>query len=98
MKMHKNESPFESILPEDKLWYSTKEAAYVLGKSTQYVRDCLDNQRILGHVMNGRAPKGKEKRNTYQISRASLLLFLKETANYDPENYKTRNCKVAELC
>lgn len=78
---------FESLLPNNKNWYTAKEVAAILGKSDQYVRDCFDNQKILGHAFNGKAKKGKEKRHSYQVSRQGLLLFLMETANYSPSDF-----------
>jgi len=51
------------------------------------VRDAFDNQKILGHVANGRAPKGKEKRRSYRIHREGILLYLLETANFEPMDF-----------
>lgn len=82
-----NSEHFEFLLPPNKRWFSPKEVAYVIGKSDQYVRDAFDNQKILGHILSGRAPKGAERRKTYQISRENLLLYLMQTANYDFEDF-----------
>lgn len=84
--MSKQQEHFESILPDKKIWFSPKEVAAVIGRSDQYVRDCLDSQRILGHALKGRAIKGKEIRKSYQIHRTGLILFLLETANYSSED------------
>ncbi|MDR1432812.1 MAG: hypothetical protein LBI61_00530 [Puniceicoccales bacterium] len=64
--------------------------AAIIGKTDQYVRNAFDNQKILGHLLNGSAPKGEEKRQTYMISRESILLFLFETANFSPEDFLER--------
>lgn len=81
---------FESLLPDSKQWYTAKEAAAIFGKSDQYIRDCFDNQKILGHTFNGKAKRGEEKRKSYQFSRKGLVLFLMETANYDAQDFLTR--------
>jgi hypothetical protein len=51
------------------------------------VRDAFDNQKIFGHVLNGRAPKGKEKRKSYRIHREGIILYLLETANFEPMDF-----------
>ncbi len=78
---------FNFNLPQNKEWFSPKEVAAVIGKSDQYVRDCFDNQKILGHASNGRAKKGEEKRKSYWIHRDAVVLFLLETANYEPQDF-----------
>lgn len=81
---------FEQFLSDNKTWYTVKEVAAFLGRSEQYVRDCFDNQKILGHVWNGKAKRGKEKRRTYHVSRKCLILFLMETATYDADDFFDR--------
>ena len=81
---------FEQLLSDNKAWYTVKEVAAILGKSEQYVRDCFDNQKMLGHVWNAKAERGKEKRRTYHISRKCLVLFLMETANFDVNDFLNR--------
>lgn len=78
---------FEFLLPPNKRWFSPKEVAHIIGKSDQYVRDAFDNQKIFGHVLSGRAPKGEERRKTYQISRENLLMYLIQTANYNFDDF-----------
>ena len=80
---------FAFLLPPAKRWFSPKEMAAVIGTTDQYVRNAFDNQKILGHTLNG-APKGTEKRKMYMISRESVLLFLFETANFSPEDFLDR--------
>ena len=86
---------FEQLLSDKKAWYTVKEIAAILGKSEQYVRDCFDNQKMLGHVWNAKAKRGKEKRCTYHISRKCLVLFLMETANFDVNDFLNRMNAVA---
>ncbi|MDR1401674.1 MAG: hypothetical protein LBI81_01800 [Puniceicoccales bacterium] len=81
---------FSFLLPTSQKWFSPKEMAAIIGKTDQYVRNAFDNQKILGHLLNGSAPKGSEKRRTYMISRESILLFLFETANFSPEDFLDR--------
>ncbi|MDR1255847.1 MAG: hypothetical protein LBJ94_02915 [Puniceicoccales bacterium] len=98
-----NREFFEFLLPPSQRWFSPKEVASIIGKSSQYVRDAFDNQKILGHTLSGRAPRGKEKRKTYQIPRESVILYLIETANYTSEELLLRfhdilsNCSTAQL-
>ncbi|MDR0418021.1 MAG: hypothetical protein LBH08_01115 [Puniceicoccales bacterium] len=84
---------FRFMVP-DQEWFSPKEMASIVGKTDQYIRDAFDNQKILGHVANGRSPRGQEKRKTYQIHRDGVLLYLLETANYSPEDFAER---IAEI-
>jgi hypothetical protein len=84
---------FSFLVPAQR-WFSPKEMATIIGKTAQYVRNAFDNQKILGHVLNGSAPRGTEKRRTYMISRENVLLFLFETANFSPEDFLER---IAEI-
>ncbi|MFA5257600.1 MAG: hypothetical protein WC360_05560 [Opitutales bacterium] len=89
-------SPIARLLPQGKEWFTAKEAADVIGRSAQYVRDCFDNQKLMGHAMNARGPSGSEKRRSYQIPRAALMLYLMETANYQAGDYAQRLCELLE--
>ena len=86
-------TPISRLLPEGKAWYTTKEAAAVIGRSDQYVRDCFDSQTLLGHTLNARSRCG-EGRRSYQIPRECLMLYLIETANYRAGDFAER---LAEL-
>ena len=81
---------FEQFLPDNKLWYTIKEVAALLGRSEQCVRDCFDNQKLLGHCLNAKAVIGTEKRWSYSISRQSLILFFMETANFKAQEFLIR--------
>jgi len=87
-------SPVGRLLPQGKEWFTAKEAAGVIGRSAQYVRDCFDNQKLMGHAMNARGPSGSEQRRSYQIPRAALMLYLMETANYRAGDYAQRLCEL----
>jgi hypothetical protein len=81
---------FEFLLPPGKQWFSPKEVASLIGRTDQFVRDAFDNQKILGHQNNARARRGRERRRTYQIHREGVILFLLETANYNPKDFLDR--------
>jgi hypothetical protein len=68
--------------------------AAIIGKTDQYIRNAFDNQKILGHLLNGSAPKGAEKRRTYMVSRENILLFLFETANLSLNDFMERLGKI----
>lgn len=89
-------SPVARLLPNGKEWYTSKEAAQVIGRSAQYVRDCFDNQKLMGHALNARGLAGEEKRKSYQIPRAALMLYLMETANYHGGDYAMRIMELLE--
>ena len=88
-------SPVAGLLPEGKTWFTSKEAATVIGRSAQYVRDCFDNQKIMGHALNSRSTPGGENRKSYQIPRAALQLYLMETANYRGSDFADRVYSLA---
>lgn len=75
-------------LPPGQGWFSPKEVGALVGRSDQYVRDCFDDGRILGHVLKPR--KGHAGRPSYQIPRDAVLMYLLETANYEPEDFRAR--------
>jgi hypothetical protein len=68
-------------------WFTPKELAALLGRTDQFVRDMLENDRILGHALRGR---GQSDRRSYQIHRNAVELYLLETANFTPEDYVER--------
>lgn len=68
-------------------WFTPKELAALLGRTDQFVRDMLENDRILGHALRGR---GQSERRCYQIHRNAVELYLLETANFTPEDYVER--------
>ncbi len=81
---------FEHLLPPKKEWFKPSEVARIIGRTDQFVRNCFENKKILGHCTNSRAPRGRERRRAYQIHRDAVLLFLLETANYDPPDFIDR--------
>ena len=87
---------FGFLLPEGKEWYSPKEVGALLGRSDQYVRNLFESRKILGHQINGRADKDCEKRHTYQVHRDCVILYLLETANYEPEDFMDRMVEILQ--
>ena len=84
----------EFIDAEKQDWYSAKEVAAILGRTDQFVRDLLDNQRIMGHTLYAR---GDSRRKSYQIHRSALQLYLLETANYTPSDFTQRLLRIISL-
>ena len=78
------------MLTDGKDWYSAKEVGAIVGRTAQYIRDLFDNQKILGHQSNGRAGKGREKRMPYQVHRDCIILYLMQTANFEPDDFIER--------
>ncbi len=78
---------FEFMLPPGKIWFGPKEVGSIIGRTDQFVRDAIKNRKILSHVSNARSKPGREIRNTYQIHRHALFLYLSKTANYNPKDF-----------
>ncbi len=87
-------SHYRFLLPPDKDWFSAKEVATLIGKTDQYIRDCYDSQRIPGHASSGHPLKGRETRRTYSFHRDCVLLFLMETANFEPADFMERLLEI----
>ncbi len=82
---------FDNLLPPGREWFTTGEMARLVGRSPQHIRDCLDDQTLCAHLTRAK-PKtnGREKRRSIRVSRDGVLLYLLETANYDPEHFEAR--------
>ncbi len=88
--MGSHENPydhFESMFPKHQQWFSPKEAGNLLGRSDQYVRNCFYTGKIMGHVSNGIAEKGEEKKAYIRLHKEALKMHLLETANYSPDYF-----------
>jgi hypothetical protein len=79
--------PATLLLDPKREWYSCNEAADILGVSGQFVRNCFDDQSILGHEIGVRANKHKRYK---LIHRDCLLMYLLETANYSDREFSDR--------
>jgi len=78
---------FASLFPSGKEWFSPKEAGSIIGRSDQFVRDSFYSGKIFGHLSNGMAPKGEEKKTYLRVHRDAIVLYLIESANYTPESF-----------
>ncbi len=70
---------FEFLLPYSKALYRTDEVATTIGREQTYVRELVDNGRLEAHRDSA---TGTRKSNL--VTRRSVVLYLAETANYDP--------------
>ncbi len=78
---------FDFLLPRNREWLSPKAVAAIIGRSENFVREALENQKIMGHVANGSARREEEKRYSYLIHRDCVLIYLGQTANYTPHDF-----------
>lgn len=78
---------FSSLFPEGQEWFSPKEAGYIIGRSDQFVRNSFYSGKIFGHLSNGLAKRGEEKKTYMRVHRDAIVLFLLEYANYTPESF-----------
>ena len=69
----------------------------MLGCSDQYVRNCLQDQRIMGHRIRARTrgPQASQ-RQAYRIHRDAILIYLMETATYEPRDFIDRLAEILE--
>jgi hypothetical protein len=81
------EHPAELVLDARKEWYSSYEAAQVLGVSAQFVRNCFDDQTLMGHEIGTHSNRSKKYK---LIHRDCLLMYLLETANFSAEDFSRR--------
>lgn len=91
-------SLFATLLPPRQQWFTPREAAELLGCSNQYIRECLEDQRILGYMV--RKPRGLSRtgRANYRIHRDGLLLYLLESANHTTADYAERLQELLQRC
>lgn len=77
---------FNNFVP-NQMWFSPKEAGNIIGKSDQFIRNEFVRKKIFGHIFNGKRDNNNVSRNSYMISRESLILYLSATANYTPNDF-----------
>ena len=73
---------FDHILPPGQDWFTPQELAKILGRSDQYIRNALEQGVILNHTFQ----IGKRRRH-YQVPRSAVILYILETASYQPEDF-----------
>ena len=76
---------FDDFIPPNQQWFSPKEVASIIGRSDQFVRNSFYNGKIFGHMSNGLAKKGGEKKSYLRVHRDAILIYLLESANYSPD-------------
>lgn len=77
---------FTKFLPKGQEWFSPKEAGAIIGRSDQYVRNTFYSGKIFGHLSNGLAKKGLEKKTYLRVHRSAILLYLAQSANYSSDD------------
>jgi len=81
-------SYYTSLFEGGKVWYTSKEAAAILGVSVQFVRDAFESQAIMGHEVS--AQNKPAVRRIKMIHRDCLLIYLMETANFSAQDFLVR--------
>ena len=84
---------FSSLFPKGQEWFSPKEAGYIIGRSDQFVRNSFYSGKIFGHLSNGLAKRGEEKKTYMRVHRDAIVLFLMESATIPPNP----SCKSLNL-
>ncbi|MBE6413057.1 MAG: hypothetical protein E7035_00715 [Verrucomicrobiaceae bacterium] len=79
-------SYFSGLLPEGQDWFSPKEIGAIIGRSDQYVRNTFYSGKIFGHLSNGLAKKGFEKKTYLRVHRSAIALYLAQSANYSTDD------------
>ncbi len=77
---------FSNLLPDDQQWFSPKEIGAIIGRSDQYVRNTFYSGKIFGHLSNGVARKGDEKKTYLRVHRNAIALYLAQSANYSTDD------------
>jgi hypothetical protein len=78
---------YETLFEADKVWYTTGEAAKILGMTPQFVRNAFESQALMGQELSASAGASRKMK---LIHRDCLLVYLLETANYTPADYLLR--------
>ena len=78
---------FAYLFPKWREWFSPKEAGELIGRSDQFVRNSFYSGKIFGHLSNGLAKRGEEKKTYLRVNKDAIILYLLESANYSPESF-----------
>jgi hypothetical protein len=89
---------FSSLIPAGQDWFSPKEAGNIIGRSDQFVRDCFNTGKIMGHTSNGVAKKGEEKKTYLRVHRDALVIYLLNSANYTTESFMEAIESIISRC
>jgi hypothetical protein len=75
---HQN-GEFDFLMPFQKNLLRTDEVSEIIGRSKQFVRELVNNGKLEAHKDSAFGT-----RESAAITRRSVILYLAETANYDP--------------
>lgn len=78
---------FAYLFPKGREWFSPKEAGELIDRSDQFVRNSFYSGKIFGHLSNGLAKRGEEKKTYLRVNKDAIILYLLESANYSPESF-----------
>lgn len=100
MKIARNNEfeKFEFLLPKGQEWFTPKEVGRIIGRSDQFVRNCFNEGKIMGHISVGASKRGSEKRTFMRVHRNGLIIYLLETANYTSEMFLESLKEVVNGC
>ena len=87
---------FDALLPKGKMWFSPPELVPLIGRSDQYIRKLFEDEMLIGHATP--EPTAKRGRRSYRILRQSVINYLLESANFDPEIYARLIADFIENC
>lgn len=76
---------FDFLMPFEKALYRTDEVGDAIGRDPKYVRELIDCGRLEAQQDSA---SGARKSNL--VTRRSVLIYLAETANYDPASIVLR--------
>jgi len=77
-----NDTFYARLLPPGKEWYTPPEIAPLVGRTPQYIRNAIGAGVIQGHCS-----RPGSTRQSHVVHRDALLLYLRQTALYEPEDF-----------
>lgn len=75
---------FDFLVPYKNPLLRPDQCAKSLNRGVNFIYDLLAEGKLEAHGVPGR------EKERYQITKRSLLLYLAESANYDPADFETR--------
>lgn len=85
-----------SLINNDKKILSVSEVSRLINKSHQFVRDAINNRKLLAYAIQGRTSGKSQNRKTYCIPKINVVLFLLNNSipsfnDYTPYNKTNLN-------
>jgi len=90
MKTDPRSEFFSGLLPPGKLWFTPPEVAPLIGRTPQYIRNTINAGALMGHV----AGQDQGTRQNHRIHRHALLLYLRQSACYEPVDFLEQLAEV----